>query len=29
MLKQLNDYKSEYKSAKTSEDKKKIHQKVA
>lgn len=29
MLKQLIDYKSEYKSAKTNEDKKKIHEKVA
>lgn len=28
MLKQLNDYKSEYKSAKTKEDKNKIHAKV-
>ncbi len=28
MLKQLNDYKTEYKSAKTREDKQKIHAKV-
>ena len=29
MLKQLMDYKSEYKSAKTDQDKQIIHQKVA